>query len=220
MILSLALVGLVGASGIAFSVIYFDSYDYRIQTVSDEYNHQTLMQELKRTSIGADSVRFRLLGDDAYMAGTLDSDAPFLVNELLERHPNLDTIVMVNVPGTIDSERSLKAALQIHEAEIETLVPTGGEIASGGVDFFAAGVPHRAEKGARIGVHAWAYYYFDLIPDSGAASHNRDDPLHQKYLDFYDQVDVDKSFYVFTLRAAPPSGLHYMSEAEIDRYFR
>ena len=63
MILSLALVGLVGASGIAFSVIYFDSYDYRIQTVSDEYNHQTLMQELKRTSIGADSVRFRLLGD-------------------------------------------------------------------------------------------------------------------------------------------------------------
>ena len=39
---------------------------------------------------------------------------------------------------------------------IATHLPADGEIASGGVDFFLAGVKRTAEAGAKIGVHSWA----------------------------------------------------------------
>ena len=44
----------------------------------------------------------------------------------------------------------------------------------------------------------------------------RDDPEHQLYLDFYEEMGTPAAFYWYTLRAAPPDDIHWMTEAEID----
>ena len=220
----MAIVGfsaLITIGGYAFyNEVVLNDLDRRVVVAEAGDTPQELKQSLQKDRAASRNAHFVILGTDAYMSGTLDSDAPELVDRLLAHEPRVRRIIMINVPGTVDSSNSLVAARKIYDAKVATVVPRGGEIVSGGVDFFAAGTPHIVEEGAKVGVHSWAYYWFDILPDSGASKRNAKDPLHLEYINFYNTVDVDESFYWFTLRAAPPTELHYMTPEEIDKYFR
>ena len=85
-------------------------------------------------------------------------------------------------------------------------VPENGEIYSGAVDFYLAGVVRRLADSAVVGDHSWATG--DNI--EGAAL-PMDDPQHQLYLDFYPEVGVPADFYWFTLQAAPAAGMYNMT---------
>jgi hypothetical protein len=87
-------------------------------------------------------------------------------------------------------------------------------IASGGTDFFMAGTKRIVAKGALLGVHSWGGD-MDSVP---AAEVPRDDPVHIKYLDFYEAVDIPGDFYWYTLDMAPAGGIHFMTEEEIELY--
>lgn len=162
---------------------------------------------------GDEAVFFEVLGDEAEMYGVIGPSTPDLVSELLEQHPDVDTIVLVDVPGSENDEANIRAAELIHQAGIATHVPGDGQIASGGVDFFLAGTTRTYEFGAEFGVHSWADSEGrtgDEIP--------RDDPEHDLFLDFYSEIGVDEAFYWFTLGAAPAEEIHVMTSDELDRF--
>ena len=46
----------------------------------------------------------------------------------------------------------------------------------------------------------------------------RSDPRHQPFLSFYADMGIPEDFYWFTQSAAPPEGMHYMSEEEMRTY--
>lgn len=91
-----------------------------------------------------------------------------------------------------------------------------GFIASGGTDFFLAGAKRSKGNNTKIGVHAWAG------GGKEATDFPEGDPEHQKYIDYYIAVgfspDQAKSFYYFTIQAAPAASIHWMTDAEIQQY--
>ena len=159
-----------------------------------------------------DAARFDVRGDTAVMNGVIGPSTPGRVLELVLAHPNVRRIVLEDVPGSMDDDANLRAARLVHRTGIATHVADGAEIASGGVDFFLAGVERSIGRGARLGVHSWGYegYQGGDLP--------RDDPQHDLYLDFYRDVAIDVEFYWYTLEAAPAEGIHWMTPAEIDAF--
>ncbi len=160
-----------------------------------------------------EKVKFQVEGNTAIMTGVIDKSAIQSVKALIANNPEVKTIVMKNVPGSMDDESNLVASRLVREAGLNTFVPADGMIASGGTDFFCAGVNRSIEAGAEIGVHSWA--------GDGVSNANllpRDNPEHQKYLDYYLEMGIPTDFYWFTIQAAPAESIHNMSTEELIEY--
>ena len=41
---------------------------------------------------------------------------------------------------------------------------------------------------------------------------------HRLYLDYYEEMGIPAEFYWRTLSAAPPEGIHWMTEEELERF--
>ena len=80
--------------------------------------------------------------------------------------------------------------------------------------FFVAGNRRSIEAGAKIGVHAWS------DGTQSATNFPRGSSEHQPYIDYYASMGLPdpEGFYFFTINAAPPEGIHYMTSEEINRY--
>ncbi len=157
-------------------------------------------------------VRFKVEGKTAYMTGVITSTLPATVLRLLNEHPEVDTIEMLTVPGSIDDHANLRGALYVNKAGLTTKLNANSTVASGGTDFFLAGKKRIVEEGAYMGVHSWGG---GPVP---ATEVPKDDPVHVKYLEFYEAVGVPTSFYWYTLEAAPAAGMHKMTAEEIEKY--
>ena len=155
---------------------------------------------------------FTVDGSQATMKGEIDSNMPKRVRQLHENYPEVTTIVMQEVPGSMDDEANLAAARLVRSYGLNTLVPTDGLIASGGVDFFLAGVERIVEPNAMLGVHSWAG------DDFTGAELPRDNPEHRLYLDYYAEMGIPAEFYWFTLGSAPVEDIHFMTPEEIAQY--
>lgn len=156
---------------------------------------------------------FTVDGTTATMIGVIDSSTPDRVRALLADNPDLATIVMVEVPGSVDDEANLEASRLIRNASLGTHATADSVLASGGVDFFLAGAIRTYEPGAQFGVHSWA-------TGSGVEGIDvpRNDPEHTRYLDYYAEMGIEADFYWFTLEAAPADDIYWMTEEELTRY--
>lgn len=166
----------------------------------------------KGLEAGASSAKFEVKGNVAYMNGTISSSTPAAVLELVFEHPEVKTIEMLHVPGSIDDVANLRASLYVHKFGLNTRVTSKSIIASGGTDFFLAGHKRTIEKGAKIGVHSWSG------GPTAATDLPKNHDAHKKYLDYYKQVNIPAAFYWYTLNAAPADSIHNMTEKEIVKY--
>ena len=105
-----------------------------------------------------------------------------------------------------------QAGRLLRQEGIRTRVPVDGEIYSGAVDFFIAGVSREYLDGGIVGVHSWS----DGIVEGREVP--RDNSLHEQYLDFYEDMQIHEEFYWYTLEAAPYDGIHEMTREELIQY--
>jgi hypothetical protein len=153
----------------------------------------------------------------AELDGSTDSESLTDFREMLSAYPDIQTINMIECPGTIDDEANLAIARLIREHGMNTHVPAGGSIRSGGVELFLAGVKRTADRGAQFGVHSWE-------DDDGNEAKDvaPNDPVHAEYVNYYKAMglapDVAREFYAFTNAAAPSSGVYYMTPIELARF--
>lgn len=169
-------------------------------------------EQLRWAKAHATPMSFHVSGGIAVMEGIISTSTPARVLELILEHPNVHTIEMTIVPGSIDDEANLRAALFVRQHGLKTRIGSEGMIASGGTDFFLAGAQRDVEAGAHIGIHSWGG------GDLGGDKIPRDAPEHQPYLQYYRAIGITDAFYWRTLEAAPPEGIHWMTEAEINEY--
>ncbi len=152
-------------------------------------------------------------GNLLLVLGVVDSDSPDQVYDALKNSPDIRVMVLVNVPGSADDEANLELGRMLRQTGMSAYLPAQGMVASGGVDLLLSGVRRIVERGALVGVHSWA----DIDGSTGDTV-PRDHPDHQPYLEYYREMGIPQEFYWFTLGAAPPDGLHWMTEAEMEQY--
>lgn len=156
-------------------------------------------------------------GDTLDVFGAIDADTVHTLRDALADAPEIKTLRLVNIPGSLDDEASLTdLAAFVKEKNLAIVVPSDGIVASGGTDMAVMSLDRVVENGACVGVHSWGGG--GVFSSTSGADVPRDDPQHQLYLDFYKTVDVPEEFYWFTLEAAGPEAIHWMSPEEINRF--
>ncbi|SIN64986.1 hypothetical protein SAMN02745824_1460 [Parasphingorhabdus marina DSM 22363] len=160
---------------------------------------------------------FKMAVADGYFvaSGTLVPNSKEHIKAARRNDQNIKILVMQNVPGSDDDNDYLDAAWGLHQDGFTTIVPSDGLVASGGTDFFLAGTFRIIQPGACIGVHSWED---DGPPPYAANQLSRDHAEHGDFLEFFTAIGIATEFYWFTINAAPASGMHWMSPAEINRF--
>ena len=151
-------------------------------------------------------------GDLLFARGVVNGDSQREAVALLNGSPGVRTLVLTWVPGSADDEVNLALGRMLRHAGMTTYLPREGMTASGGTDLVLAGARRIVECGAQVGVHSWAAGSVngDELP--------RDDPRHRTYLDYYRDIGISEAFYWFTLEAAPPDSIHWMTDDELEHY--
>ncbi|MGB6229784.1 MAG: hypothetical protein WBF53_06605 [Litorimonas sp.] len=158
-----------------------------------------------------DRLRFEVEGSTAYGYGFTDGRSQGVVRALLRDHPQVDTLVLANKPGTRDVTSNYRLGRTIRQAGLRTELRADSRIASGAVDLFLAGTERRVACGAMIGVHAWGATGFDAR-DTAWDTHRG----HSR--DYLSDMGVDPDFYDFRTAAAGTEEMHWLSDAEIARW--
>ena len=172
---------------------------------------------ISETHIGSGSSTLEVLGDIAKLNGELGSLAYNQVLDLNANHDNVHTILLENVPGSVNDEVNVRTGRLVREAGYKTKVTIGSEISSGGVDFFCAGKYREIEGNAKVGVHSWC-----CGPNGEEAWElSEADPAHNTQISYFTEMlgnPNGKDFYFFTVNAAKHEDMHLMTEAEIKKY--
>ncbi|MEM7085023.1 MAG: M28 family peptidase [Bacteroidota bacterium] len=150
--------------------------------------------------------------DSVYMRGVIYRNTFNDIKEVLDENPEVTTLVMVDVPGSIDDEINLLASQELRKRNINTYIPKDGMVASGGTDMFLAGVERDAHFTAKLGVHSWS------DGEQGGNQYPKDHPDHALYLEYYAAMEIPASFYWYTLDAAPAEEIHWMTQNEMFAY--
>ena len=148
--------------------------------------------------------------DVAFISGVLGSDLPEQLSNMVRQSPNIQTLVLVDIPGSIDQEATMQAARLIRRLGLNTMIARTGYVLSGGVDLFLGGVKRNIGPGAGVGVHSW-YDQLGIEPEEL----NLANPIHATYVNFYLEMGVPERFYWFSLDAAPAERIYFMSPEEI-----
>ena len=160
------------------------------------------------------SGRFTLVvdGSTAHAYGTTDTKSFDDVRRVLAEHPQIDTIVLRDVPGTKDMFTNTRIARMIRARGIDTHLTRSSRIASGGVDLFLSGEERTMECGARIGVHSWKNTDGDTPKSLGF------DPALPYMQEFHAEIGVDPGFYPFARDASPHEFIYQLRPEDIERF--
>ncbi len=149
------------------------------------------------------------------MKGDINSKSLKNFKDLLEVYPNINKINIKECGGSLDDETNLKLSLIVHKKGINTHLMDNGEITSGGVDFFLAGIKRTKGKNTKIGVHSWS-------GENGETNYPVGHANHLPYINYYISIGFTQQqaedFYYFTIHSAPAASIHWMTDAEIAKY--
>ena len=173
------------------------------------YNSKKLSEQI---SVQEPAI-FEINGNTAIMVGIINENIVEEVENLINNHHEVKTIIMLNVPGSVNSNANLKAGRIIRLNNISTVVPKNGYIASGGTVFFCAGVNRTVEKGAKVGVHSWKN---DIVTDASKIPKNNS--FHRPYVIYFKEMGISDEFYWFMISSAPSFGMHYLNDYELKKY--
>lgn len=148
-----------------------------------------------------------------HLDGDLNSGSYTRIKGVLERNSAIDTLVFHTMPGSTDEERVLELGRFLHTEGYHTALTSESRIASGATHLFLAGVVRSAPPSAHIGVHAWRQNN-----GTEAQKLHKKHPMHDLYLSYYQDIEMPEEFYWFSIEAASPSEVYFLTEEDIERF--
>jgi len=154
-------------------------------------------------------------GDEAVLEGDLGTGTYVQIRDMIASAPNVSRLIIRESTGSINDDINVHTGRLVREAGLATHVPANGNINSGAVDLFAAGLTRTVAPGGVLGVHSWCCH-----EDRTANELPRSDPAHGIQLTYFREMLGEKGerFYFFTLEAAPFDGIHPMTREEMRRH--
>ncbi len=158
----------------------------------------------------------------AVLHGYIDGSTPSVVQAFITNYPNVTTLVFMQMPGSDDDNANLIVSQALRNQGYKHYLPSVNAysqdafIASGAVDMFVGGLTRVVDTGAEVGVHSWS----DGVND--ATDYPVGHAYHLPYINYYVNMGFTQQeaedFYYFTINAAPASGIHFMTESELNQY--
>lgn len=149
----------------------------------------------------------------AAMMGSTDVSAPVHFKAMLRDFPKLETLEMVEAPGTSHDLANLEVGRLIRKAGLSTHVPAGGSVRSGAVELFLAGATRTMDDRAEFAVHSWRDAYGREPSDFA-----EDAPENRLYLDYYVEMGMSETrardFYAMT-NSVPHHGALWLDGDEM-----
>lgn len=155
-------------------------------------------------------------GTKAMINGDLGTKTYVQITDLINNHPEVDTLVLQEISGSINDEINMHTGRLVRNAQLTTMVEATSDINSGGVDLYAAGFKRIYTEGAKLGVHSWCCEEGKPANELG-----RDHKGHGAQLTYFREMlgaELGPDFYFFTIEAAPHDTVHVMTKAELDKY--
>lgn len=165
---------------------------------------------------GLGDSKLEIVGDEAFLSGDLGTETYAQIKDLIENHPNVKTLVLTSISGSVNDAVNMHTGRLVHEAKLNTKVLADSDIASGAVDLFCAGENRIVEQGAKIGIHSWC-----CVNDLTAIELPKDHPAHKDQINYFTMImgaENGPAFYFHTLEAAPFDGVHWMSDEDIQKW--
>lgn len=175
-------------------------------------------QNIDQTPFGTQGIFTVLEGDSILlMNGVINQKSLNNFNALYHKFPSIKSIEIKECEGSMDDETNLKLSKRVNSLGINTHLQDNGLIASGGVDFFLAGIKRTKGTNVIVGVHSWS---------DGGSVQATDFPIghsnHLPYINYYVSIgftqQLAEDFYYFTINAALASDIHNMTETELQTY--
>lgn len=188
----------------------------QITNTADAKDIRDITITVQASQVGAGDSKYTIKEDKAYISGNLGTYTFNQILEINKDHPDVKTLVLTDIPGSVNDEVNVQTGRLIREAGYSTHLLANSDINSGGVDLFCSGVKRTREAGSKIGVHSWCCHEgltADKLP--------KDSPAHNSQLTYFREMlgEINgPEFYFFTLQAAPFNGIHVMTDAEIAKY--
>lgn len=152
----------------------------------------------------------------AALVGETDGQSPDLFKAMLQAFPGIRVLELIDCSGTADDNANLQLGRLIRQHGLETDVPSGGSVRSGGVELFVAGIARRAAPDAEFGVHAWKDESGHQPGDMPA-----DALPNQSYLAYYHEMGLSpenaSAFYALT-NSVPNQQMLWLRTADLKRY--
>ncbi|MFK7834917.1 MAG: hypothetical protein AB8B60_01740 [Sulfitobacter sp.] len=155
---------------------------------------------------------YRVEGNRLFMSGEITPRTPDSFEAAIEAHPQVDTVVLMDMPGSVDEFAVHDLGYFIRDIGLNTHLTPQSEIYSGAVDVFLAGNRRTMTCCAVIGVHDWA----DARREG--SSYPRNSEAHDANVTYFEDMLGSDAFYWFTLQAAPSDEIHVMTKSELQRY--
>ncbi len=157
--------------------------------------------------------RFEVKWNEIYMNGIMNAQTYKQFVWIIEKNPNIKTLVEWKIPWAIDEDSMLKMSYYVRKKWINTKLLSDSHIASWWVDLFLAWVKRTMEKWAYIWVHSWSDW------DKQAKDFPKDSPIHKKDSEYTRKMLWKDDFYWFTIYAASANWIKKMTEDEILKYW-
>lgn len=157
-----------------------------------------------------EGLTFFIKENTAYISGVLNHNSREELSSIIRKNPHISQLALVDIQGSLDQQETMETARLIRRLKLDTTIVKTGYVVSGGVDLFLGGVNRTIEPGAGVGVHSWLDTY-GVDPQAL----NLADPIHATYVNFYLEMGVPERFYWFSLDAAPPERVYFLSPEEM-----
>jgi hypothetical protein len=155
---------------------------------------------------------YRVDGARMFVSGEITPRTPDSFVALIEANPQVQTIVLMDMPGSVDEDAVHDLGYFIREAGLDTHLTPQSAIYSGAVDLFIAGNRRTMVCCAEIGVHDWADGYGD------GSDYPAEAWEHDANVAYFQTMLGSDAFYWFTLQAAPSGQIHLMTPSELGRF--
>lgn len=194
-----------------------DGLDFQIKVAgsvqSDAGETRNMTTTVNDVIFSMGSTNIASTDDALVLTGTLGWKSYAIMADAIAANPDVSVLQLQQSDGSVDDAINMHTARLVRAAGLTTFVPADGEIASGAVDMFAAGVDRIVEPGAKLGVHSWCCSE-DGTPVTELP---RDHPEHAAQLAYFTEMLGPKQgpeFYFFTLNAAPAEEIKIMTAEE------
>lgn len=196
-----------------------DKIEMSFAAVADDGSSDTIAVglDLDINIIGMGNSTVEVIDGYATISGTLGTSTYAQLSDVMASNPEVDTLVMLNVHGSENDEINVHTARLIRAAGWTTWVPSNGDISSGGVDMFVAGVERIVEPGGFVGVHSWG----GGEGERTGRDYPKDSPVHRSQLEYFTEMmgdEVGADFYFYTLEASPFDQIYRMSPADMAQF--